>query len=131
MSARSDYEVRELDRTLADDGEWIEIWRQTGTQLIPVKVDCRASVRGYDEKELIGGITQDQSRIVMSPTEIIKSGWPGPETRPLGQPATMQDRRVPHKNDKAVIKGKVRNIEASMPIYVDNELVRINLRILG
>lgn len=131
MSAHSDFEVRELDKSLAVDGEWIEIWRLTGTQLIPIKVRCRASVRNYDAKELIGGLTQDQSEVIISPTQIIRSGWPGPETRPIAQAPTQLDRRVPKLGDKAVIQGKQRNVQISKPKYVDDGLVKITMVVAG
>jgi hypothetical protein len=91
-------------------------------------------VRNYDAKELIGPITQDQSEVILSPTEIIRKGWPGPEILTAGstpKAPTAQDRRVPIKGDKVVIAGKPRAIEVSTPKYVDGELVRITLRVLG
>lgn len=137
MSKRSDFEVRELDKALADAGEIIELQRLTGTQLIPVKVRCRASVRNYGADELIGGITQDMSEVILSPTEIIRAGWPGPDIEKRNASGVVttafseQDQRVPRKNDKCVIQGKPRNIEAAKPKYVDDGLVRIVLTVAG
>lgn len=137
MSSRSDFEVRELDKSLAEDGEWIELQHLVGTQLIPVKCRCRAKVRNYDAKELIGGLTQDMSEVILSPTEIIAAGWPGPDVEirnasgVVTTAMTEQDRRVPRKNDKAKINGKVRNVETSKPTYVDDGLVRIVLVVAG
>ena len=48
--------IADLNAALAADGEWIELWRETGTQKIPFKVRCRAFVRGYTAQELVGGI---------------------------------------------------------------------------
>lgn len=132
MSDASDREIFDLDYTLGLDGEWIEIRRLFGTQQIPVSVTCRAFVRSIGASELEAGIDQNQSNIVISPSEIIAAGWPGPWTQKpseLVNPGT--DRRVPVKGDKAVIKNRVRNIEVSKPIYVDDELVRIDMRVLG
>lgn len=132
MSSSSDREIADLDMSLAADGEWIELRRLYGTQLIPVSVTCRAFVRPVSAEELNSGITQDSSNVIMSPSEIIASGWPGPWTPSAAEPVNPGiDRRVPKKNDKAVIKNKVRNVEVAKPIYVDNELVRIELRVLG
>jgi hypothetical protein len=128
VSAASDHEVSELDLALAADGEWIELQRLIGAQLIPIKVRCRAFVRTLDAKDLVGNIKQDTSEATISPTEIIRSGWPGPNSSAT---PTNQDRRVPRSGDKAVIQGKPRNIEVALPIYVDNGLVRIKLRVLG
>lgn len=132
MSDFSDREVADLDTTLATDGEWIEIRRLFGTQLIPLSVRCRASVRTVTAEELVAGITQESSNVIMSPSEIIAAGWPGPWTPSAAEPVNPgTDRRVPRKGDKAVIKNRVRNIEVTKPIYIDNELVRIELRVLG
>ena len=135
MSEFSDGLVADLDQALATDGQTVTIQRLflgAGGVQIPVSVDCKAAVRPYGAKELVGGITQDQSEVIMSPTQIIAAGWPGPWTpssvEPT-QPAT--DRRVPRKGDNCVIAGKPRNIEIAKPIYVDDALVRIELRVLG
>lgn len=117
-----------LNSQLAEHGEDIELQRLTGTQLIPFKVTVRAFVRGYSADELIGGITQSDSRVILSPTEIEASGWPGPES-PAG--STTGDIRVPRKNDKAVIAGRKRNVESAVGIEVAGELVRIEMRVTG
>lgn len=134
MSAASDREVADLNMSLAEDGEDIELWRvvTAGATQINVKVYPRAFVRNFGADELVGGITQEQVRVTISPSEIIAGNWPGPWTPSAAEPVQPPtDRRVPRKNDKCVIKGRPRNIEVAMPIYVDNELVRINLRVLG
>jgi len=121
-------EVADLDAELAESGEWIELHRLLGTQLIPIKLKLRAFVRPVGVEELTAGVKQDTSNVIISPTEIIKKGWPGPNSSAT---PTTTDRRVPRLGDKAVIAGKTRNIDAAMPIYMDGELVRITLRVLG
>ena len=120
--------IADLNVALATDGEWIELWRETGTQKIPFKVRCRAFVRGYAAQELVGGIAQTDSKIVMSPTEIIRAGWPGPNSSAT---STNQDRRVPRKGDAVVIAGRKRTVETAGGIYLASELVRIEMRVLG
>jgi len=120
--------IADLDASLATDGEEIELQRLAGTQQIAVKVKCRAFVRGYQASELVGGITQQDSRVIISPTEIDRMGWPGPD---VASNPTSQDRRVPRKGDKAVIAGKVRNVEAAVGLYMADTLVRIEMRVLG
>jgi hypothetical protein len=120
--------VADLNAALAADGEWIELWRETGTQKIPFKVRCRAFVRGYAAQELVGGIAQTDSKVIMSPTEILRVGWPGPNSSVT---PTDQDRRVPRKGDAAVIAGRKRAVEAAGGIYLGGELVRIEMRVLG
>lgn len=126
MTAAQD--VADLDAALAEDGEDIEIHRLIGTQQIPVKVKCRAFVRGVTAEQMAAGVKQDTSNVVISPTEIIQKGWPGPNSSAT---PTTADRRVPKLGDKAVIAGKARNIEVALPIYVDGVLVRIDMRVQG
>ena len=120
--------IADFNAALASDGEWIELWRETGQQRIPFKVTCRAFVRGYAAQELVGGIAQTDSKIVMSPTEIARAGWPGPNSSVT---PTNQDRRVPRKGDAVVIAGRKRAVEAAGGIYLGGELVRIEMRVLG
>lgn len=132
MSDAADREIADLNSFLEMDGEDVEIRRLYGTQLIPVKVTCRAFVRPLTSEELQAGIDQKTSNVILSPSEITAAGWPGPWTSSPAEPVQpATDRRLPRKNDKCVIQGAVRNIELAKPILVDNELVRIELRVLG
>lgn len=118
----------DLDSTLAEDGEDIEIHRLVGTQLIPIKVTCRAFVRGYKPDEIVGGINQNDKRVILSPTEIIAKGWPGPNSSAT---PTNRDRRVPIKGDRVVIQGRNYNVEVAGGIYVRDDLVRIEMQVRG
>ena len=121
--------IADLDAALAADGERIELWRETGTTTkIPFKVRLRAFVRGYTAQEFVGGISQTDSKLILSPTEITCSGWPGPNSSAM---STNQDRRVPRKGDAVVIAGRKRAVEAAGGIYLGGELVRIEMRVLG
>jgi hypothetical protein len=117
-----------LDDALADVGQDIKLRRTTGTQKIPFEVTCRAIVRGYAPEELIGGITQQDSFVILSPSEIERKGWPGPNSSAT---PTNKDRRIPHKGDAVTINGAPRNVEAAVGIYVSNDLVRIEMRVRG
>lgn len=120
--------VADLDSTLADIGEDITLQRLVGTQEIPIGVDCRAFVRGYAPDELVGAIMQNDRQLVISPTEIINEGWPGPNSSAT---PTDRDRRVPIKGDRVIIQGKKHSVEAATGIYVRDELVRIEMRVRG
>ena len=121
--------IADLDAALAADGERIELWRETGTTTkIPFKVKCRAFVRGYSAQELVGGISQTDSKVILSPTEITRSGWPGPNSSAT---STNQDRRMPRKGDAVIISGRKRAVETAGGIYLASELVRIEMRVLG
>ncbi len=130
MSA--EYEIAELDSALAEDGEDIVLRRVTGTTLASMTfedVTCRAFVRGYDPRELVAGFTQQDSRVILSSTEINAAGWPSDAP---SSPPTIDD-RIPRKNrgDKCIIASKVRNVEAGVGIYIGDTLIRIELHVLG
>lgn len=121
--------IADLDAALAETGQTITLRRLTlgpnGVQ-IPFSVDCAAAVRGYAPNELVNGITQQDSKVILSPTEITRAGWPGPAMVP-----TTLDRRVPLKNDKVIIDGRVRNVEAAIGVSVGSELVRLEIQVKG
>ena len=117
-------EIEKLDRFLDSRGEWIKIRRTVGSANIDV--DCRAFVRGYSPGELVGSITQQDSLVILSPTQINKAQWPG------GQPIGSKiDARIPTlvKKDTAIIAGAQRAVQAGVGIYKDGELVRIELQV--
>jgi hypothetical protein len=124
-----DVALASLDAKLASVGVTITLQRLTagpGGVQIPFSVDCKAFVRGYRPEELVGGISQQDSFVVLSPSEISARGWPGAATKP-----TTLDPRVPVKNDKIVIDGRSRNIEAAVGISIGDTLVRIELQVKG
>lgn len=129
MSLASDRERRDLDYALALDGMNIELRSVTpGPAGIYLPVTVRAVVRRYQPEELVGGITQSHRRIIISPTQIEAEGWPGPQSS--SDPST-RDRRVPKKGDKAIVAGRMYNVEDAHGIYVDDGLVRIEMQALG
>ena len=123
--------IADLDAALEDTGEDVRLQRLTagpsGTQ-IPFEVICRARVVGVGTEKLIAGISQNQHDVVISPTEIIKKGWPGPATSAA---AAVMDRHIPVKGDRMFIKNVPCNVEIAHGKYVSGELVRINIRASG
>jgi hypothetical protein len=121
-----------LRRQIEAHGQDISLRRVTrtpsGEPNVIYSVDIRAFVRGYRPDELVGGILQGDSKVMLSASEIEASGWPGPN---LSTTPTNQDRRVPRKGDDVILEGRVRNIEVATPFYLDNELVRIELEVRG
>lgn len=119
--------IARLNTSLASHGEDITIQRLTlgpsGVQ-IPFGVECRAFVRGYMPEELVGGITQQDSRVIISPTQIIERQWTS------GRPAN-EDRRIPMKGNRVFIKGRSRVVESADGIYVGGDLARIEMHVLG
>lgn len=119
--------IADLDASLDEDGEDIRLVRLTqgpnGTQ-IPFEVICRAFVRGYDPDELSGAITQQDSKVILSPTQIIAAQWTS------GRPAN-EDGRVPMKGNRVFIQGRARNVEAAVGKYLPTDLVRLELQVRG
>lgn len=74
-----------------------------------------------------GAIFQQKVTVVISATEILNTpSWPG--SNPAGFPG---DPRVPWQGDSISIEGRDRAITAAHPIYVDDQLVRVNLEVAG
>ncbi len=123
-------EIAKLDRSLAKRGEDVILQRTTGTtNQATSSVKCRAFVRNYTAQELIAGIIQGESHVIISSTQIIAARWPGGVVATT--PPATSDPRVPRTNDKVVVAGKVRNVQSATPIYIDGELVRIDVEVLG
>lgn len=122
-------EVEALDQALDETGEDVVLRRIYG--LSPrtnyVDVTLRAVVRTYQPRELLGGINQTDNKVIISPTGIAKAGWPGGEAPSL----TVADPALPRNTDHIFIQGRSRTISVVQPIYVDNELVRIEIRVQG
>lgn len=123
-------EVVALDSALARSGTNITLRRVIGAapNLINIDVDARAMVRAASSEEIAGGIAMTDSIVIISPTEIANAQWPGGELPSV----TVVNPSLPRANDKCIIEGRVRNILAPVkPIYIGDELVRIELRVAG
>jgi hypothetical protein len=114
--------IADLDSALDTAGEDIRLVRLTlaAGEQIPFGVDCRAAVRQYQPAELVGGIVQGDSQVIVSPSELSRRQWPGPGLPPL-----------PRKGDRVVVQGRARNVEAVMPFVVGDVVVRIELLVRG
>lgn len=108
--------IADLDAALLDAGTAITIRRYTAAAGSPrPKTDIDnvpAAVRSVRAQELVEGIDQTASTVVVSPTS-------------LGALLPLE------KGDKAVIDGRERNIELPKPISVQGVLVRIDLLVSG
>ncbi|CAH2399224.1 hypothetical protein [Mesorhizobium ventifaucium] len=108
--------IADLDAALADAGTAVTIRRYTaptGTPRPKTDIDnVPAAVRAVRAEELVEGIDQTASTIVVSPTALAA-------LLPL------------KKGDKAVVDGRERNIELPKPISVQGVLVRIELLVSG
>ena len=96
-----------LDRQLAEHGETVTL-RRMAAGVVAQSVDVSAFVRGFEPRELVNGITQKHSKVIMSPTGL--AGWPSAE------PAAGQD---------IVIAGRARMVMAAHAIRFGSTVVRI------
>lgn len=109
-------EIDALDRGLARSGQTVTLRRPPAVDLAGIP----AVVRGYQPNELTEGITQQDSLVIISPTQINAAVWPG-----VGQSP------IPSKNrgDSCIINGVTRSVQAGVGIYVRNVLVRIEFQV--
>ena len=118
--------VATLDRHLASRGQDIVLKRRIGTTSTFATVTCRAKVAGFNSEVLIGGVKQTASDLVISPTAIeaafTAGTWPGAAG---GDP-------WPKVGDfiRQSIGGD-RKIEATRPVIIDGQVVRIEAKVLG
>lgn len=99
-----------LDGNVARNGQTLVLRRGT------TELTVRGFVRDYQPGEIVGGIVQGDTHIALSPTQMAGSEFEGSPVR---------------RNDKVVIRGRVRNVEAADPVLLDDRLVRINLQVRG
>lgn len=121
-----------LNRDLKRKGERIKLRRYAGTNTqIFTEVELVAFVRGYSPQELAAGsgIQAVDSFVILSPTDLFAAQWPGGQ-QPL-EPPFNPDPHLPRKGDRAIIQGRTRIVEVASPIYDGDELVRIEMRVLG
>jgi hypothetical protein len=111
-----------LDRALARAGQSVTLQRVTGGTTVVQAIGMLAHVRGYAPQELVNGITQTDSKVILSPTNLASFN--------SGAAAGL-DIRVPIKGNRIVIAGRTRNVEAAIGMYEGAELVRIECRVLG
>lgn len=107
--------IAALDRGARIAGETVTLRRMTGTQRIPLDVECRAVVTGYAPNELVGSIEQGDRKVILSPTEMRRRQWVWP----------------PRRGDRVLIGGKTFQVEAVDNRTAGDELVRTELRIRG
>lgn len=85
-------------RMLDQVGEPITLRRYTGTGASRPYFDApvQARVTEFEAHELVGGIQQGDRKLIVLAQDLFDAQWPAP----------------PKKDDKAVVRGKVLNIEA-------------------
>lgn len=118
-----DENIAALDADLAEVGQTITLRRIVSGQ--NQDVDVCASVRPFKPEALVGGLTQTDSLVILSPTGII-DGWTD-----AANPQYPDQPWLPQGNDKALIDGRLRNITFVKPISQGDQIVRIELTVAG
>jgi hypothetical protein len=124
--------ITALDDALAQNGQDVVLRRVVGSANIDVK--CRASVRAFRPEELIGGITQSDSLVIMSPTQILAGQWPGGQVvsrSPLLPSTSVSPAWLPKNTDRVIVDGRSRAITFVKPISVGSGIVRLELTVAG
>ena len=114
--------IADLDAHLASDGQDVILQRVTGGTTVAQAVTLRAFVRGYQPDELVNGITQQDAKVILSPTGLasFNSGA-----------ASGLDVKVPIKGNRMVINGRTRAVEAGVGISMAGTLVRVEVAVKG
>lgn len=115
-------EIADLDFSLLNDGQTIVLRRGVSTD-----VSCYAFVRELNEEQLVDTIGQQQFNVVISPTQIYAANWPSAPDSPPVSP----DPTIPIKGDRVLIAGRIRTVQAVLPKFVANTLVRIDMKVRG
>jgi hypothetical protein len=111
LSAAS-HAIASLDRHLTGKGEDVILRHEdfnTGRQEAP----CRAFIRGYKPTELVGGIDQHSSNVIISPTSLKGTGL------------------TPAEGDYVISGGRTRYVETVEFLRIGTEIVRIELTVTG
>jgi hypothetical protein len=103
--------IQMLDSEIDDNGQDISLVLVAPSS--KTTVPCRAFVRQYRPQELIGGILQGDTLVVLSPTDL----------------AALS--RLPRRNDQVTVDGAIKRVEYVEPVKLDNQLVRVNLQVRG
>ncbi|WP_185982985.1 hypothetical protein [Aureimonas mangrovi] len=106
--------IRMLDRQIAKSGQ-SAVLRRVVPNAEALERSVRVFFRGYGAKELVGGIQQGDSLVVISPTD-----W-----------SQIEIEGLPLRNDRLRVAGRLRNVESVNPVMIDDHLVRINLQVRG
>jgi hypothetical protein len=126
--------LAQLDRRLDQRGELVDLRRISGTTN-QTYVQCRipAIIQPLTVEQLIGGITQQNFFIIISPTHILRQQWPGGYTPPAtgGTIVSFIDPRLPKVNDKIYVRTAQKNVDQVAPIFDRGQCIRIELKVIG
>jgi hypothetical protein len=112
--------IDSLDRMLAKVGQSVTLQKLV-SGVVTVQGSCRAFVRGYRPEEFIGGITQNDMKMIFSPTDATKGAW--------GALPSI----VPVRGDRVVLENpkRVLAVQAAIGIQMNDKIVRLEAQIRG
>ncbi len=96
------------------EGQTVTLQR-IATGVVPVTATCKAMVRGYKAAELLGGIVQGDTRIVIAAATLAALGWPVP----------------PKKGDKALIGSRSATVQGVETMNVRDEPAKYIIQARG
>ncbi len=105
-----------LDRQIAQHGQGITL-RRVVANAPAIEAPHRAFVRGYRPDELSGGLQQNDSLLILSPTKM-PAAFSGASNRI-------------RPNDKIEVSGRTRNVQFADHVEVGGVVVRINVTVRG
>jgi hypothetical protein len=130
--------VARLDRQIRLRGEPIEIRRNVGTSnTLSVTANVRGIVKPLTTEQLIVGTSQN-FLVVLSPTDIRRTKWPGSKgadvpitgLKQIGHRPSI-DNQMPTTSDVLFFRGAQANITGRSLVYDKGEIVRIELKVAG
>ena len=111
----------QLQRFLVDYGQDVVLKRRVGTTAAYDEVTVRAHVSQFEPDELVAGITQQDTKVILSQAEILAAGWP----------QTTGGSAWPRNGDFMVINGAQRAVTAGAPHVTGALIVRLNATVRG
>ncbi|MBI1238261.1 MAG: hypothetical protein GC199_02855 [Alphaproteobacteria bacterium] len=126
--------LAQLDRRLERRGEAIALRRRTQASSTTSFVDVTvpAIIQALTREQLIGGISQQNFFLIISPTHINRAQWPGGRAPAAGGSLiTPTDPRIPVVNDQVIFRGRVTGIQRVAPVFDSGECIRLELSVIG
>ena len=125
--------VARLDRQLRLRGEEVLLQRQTGSSTQSLtKATVRGVVKTLGIQQLIGGISQTNYIVIISPSDLRRAGWPGAITATIptaGLP--LKDGVIPTTSDKMWFRAALKSISRVDALYDGDDCVRIEMYCTG
>ena len=104
-----------LDGQIAGVGQPV-VLRRVVANAPAIERPHRAFVRGYRPDEVTGGIQQNDSLLIMSPT---------------GMPREFTGADILRVNDRVSINGRMRNVQFVDAVRIGDQVVRYNVSVRG